>query len=260
MIPKIINITWMQGWDKFPSKYESNIQSIVEKNPDYKIMKWDERNIRDIVRYLGEDYLRKYDSFTTLHQKIDYGRYILLYTFGGISVDVDVKAYKSFDETPHINTSNFLVSYNSSNAFENYIKHGKAVSLNNATILVSKNNEILKGLIDHILALSCDINQSKESCIQETTGPREFTKYLNQYKDQITILDNIYFEPCPGSDENCEINSELTILDHQHEGSWLSDGTKVMSSVYYKIKQHKIKILIAMAIIVILILIFKKQS
>jgi len=118
MIPRTIHQIWMQGWGQLPDKYLDNVQSIADKNPDYKILKWDEKSIRDIVKYLGEDYLRKYDSFTTLHQKIDFGRYSILYAMGGISVDTDVKAYKSFDETPHINDSNFIISYNSSSGFE----------------------------------------------------------------------------------------------------------------------------------------------
>lgn len=231
----------MQGWNVFPDRLKSNIQSLIDKNPGYEIRRWDEKSLRKVVESLGPEYLAKWDSFPHMHQRVDFGRYAVLYkNGGGISVDTDVVALKGFDSTPNINTSNFLVSYNSSNAFENYVKNGRSVSLNNATILVSPNNAILKGLLDHILGLSCSLNQSKESCIQGTTGPREFTTYLNQHKDKITILPNVYFEPC-GSDPNCVI-PEQSVLDHRHEGSWVRDSHKNLAQLWYWIKAKRVAI------------------
>jgi mannosyltransferase OCH1-like enzyme len=253
---KNIHIIWLQGWDKLPEKFQANVQSVIDKNPDWNVLKWSEKGIQDILKNIGPEYLKKYNELPYLHQKVDMGRYGILYSLGGGSVDVDVVALRGFDNTPDLSTSDFIVSYNSSNAFENYIKNGKSVSLNNATILVSKNNPIMKGLLDHILELSCDITESKESCIQGTTGPKEFTNYLNQYKDQITILPNVYFEPCGGNDPYCEI-PKVAILDHQHEGSWVRDSHKQVSRAWYWTKQHWIFILI---IIIIIILLFSSKS
>lgn len=237
-IPRVINLTWMQGWSQLPDKFRSNIQSIIDKNPGYKIRYWDEHSLRDAVRLLGPEYLAKWNSFSHMHQRVDFGRYVALYvTGGGISTDVDVVALKGFDSTPNIDSSNFVVSYNSSNAFENYIKNGRRVALNNATILVGPNNQILKGLIDHIMGLSCEVNQDKESCIQSTTGPREFTEYLDQYKDEITVLDHRFFEPCQGNSIGCTI-PEQAILDHQHEASWVSDRNKKIAQAWYWMKEH----------------------
>lgn len=258
-IPKNIHLVWMQGWDSLPDKFASNVQSIADKNPGWKIFKWTEKGIRDTVAKLGPEYLAKYDSFNLLHQKVDLGRYAILYTYGGASVDTDVVALKGFDETPNLKTSDFIVSYNSSNAFENYIKNGRSVSLNNATILVSKNNPIMKGLIDHILGLSCTIDQSKESCIQGTTGPKEFTTYLNQHKDQITILDNVYFEPCGGNDTEC-ILPEAAILDHQHEGSWVRDSHKQISRIWYGIKRNRAAIFAVFGTIILFFILTSKTK
>lgn len=241
----------MQGWNNLPQKFMSNIESIYKHNPDYEIIKWDEKSLREEVYKLGPHYLEKWDSFPYMHQRVDMGRFAVLFLEGGISVDTDVVAIKGFDNTPSLGISSFVVSYNSSNAFENFVKNGRAVSLNNATILVSKNNPIMKDLLDHILGLSCDINQSKESCIQETTGPKEFTTFLNKYKDQITILDNKYFEPCGGADTECVI-PEVAILDHQHEGSWVRNSHKQISKFWYYIKRNWVPIAVLAGIIILL--------
>lgn len=251
MINKNVHILWWQGWNLLPSKYYYNIKSIIDKNPSYKIYKWDQYSIREVVKSLGEQYLQKLDSFTTLHQQIDFSKFILLFVFGGISTDVDVVALNGFDNTPYIKDRDFIISYNSSNALENWVKSGRSVIFNNATILVSAKNPIIKGLIDHLLTVSCSIDQSKESCVNNTTGPKGFTEYLDKYKDQITILDHEYFEPCMGNDSGCEINPNTSILDHQHESSWVSPIHKQFSKAYYFTKRNWIWML---AVVIIIIL------
>lgn len=257
MIPKIIHQIWFQGFNNLPEKYIDNVKSIRELNPDWQYIQWDDSTIKLLLYTLGQAYVDKYNSFEHIHQKIDFGRYAILYTYGGVSVDVDVVAYKNFNETPYINEKDFIVSYNSSNAFENYIKSGRTLIINNATILVNKNNEILKGLLDHILTLTCDINESKYKCINETTGVKEFTNFLDQYKDQIIVLENSYLEPCSGSDNYCEIKPN-SIVDHQHAGTWVGDTNKNIAQSWYWAKGHKTELITVFIIIVILIFIIVK--
>lgn len=250
----------MQGWREFPDRLKPNIQSVIDKNPGYTFSYWDENSLRKVVESLGLEYLAKWESFPYMHQRIDMGRYALLYqTGGGISIDTDVVALKGFDSTPYIQSENFIVSYNSStNTFENYIKAGIPEVINNATILVSPKNLILKNLLDHILTLSCTIDQGKPGCIQATTGPNAFTKFLlENYRDQIKIIDKDFFEPCPGNDEwGCKI-PERAILDHRHEGSWIGEGSKNISRIWYCIKAHKA---IVLGIIIALIIIITTSS
>lgn len=253
MINRIIHQIWYQG--KLPEKYYSNVKSVIEKNPGWTHKMWNEQSLREAVSKLGPEYLAKWESFPYMHNRIDMGRFSILLLEGGASVDVDVVALKGFDSTPYLNTSNFIVSKNSSNGFENIVKNGQSISLNNATILTSQYNPVMKGLLDHLLELSCSIGESKENCIQGTTGPREFTSYLNQHKDQITVLPNIYFEPCGGSDEwGCEIKPE-SILDHRHEGSWMSESSKTISRIWYWTKANWI-----VPVLVIITIIFLSTS
>lgn len=238
MIPKNIHIIWWQKFANLPEHLRPKVQSIIDKNPEWKIYLWDEESIRKVMAQHGPQYLAKMDEFRFLHQSVDLSRFFLLHLFGGVSVDTDVVALKGFDETPHLQDSDFIVSANSSSAFENWVKNGKSFSLNNSTILVSQNHPIMKGLLDHIMGLSCDVTQRKESCIQHTTGPKEFTAYLDQYKDQIKILNHNVFEPCGGQDDwGCDIPPEA-ILDHQHEGSWISDRNKQIAHAWYWLKAH----------------------
>lgn len=257
-IPKNIHQIYLPNWNELPDKYVPNVKSIIEKNLNWKHFRWDDSSIRNLLRSMGPQYLQKYNDFKLLHQRVDFARYAILYNLGGASVDTDVVAFKSFDETPYLNEKDFIVSYNSANKLESYIKSGLPFTINNATILVKKNNPLLKNLLNQILTESCEIGQSDYSCIQQTTGPAAFTEYLNNYKDQITILDNKYFEPCSGQDPYCEIPQE-SLVNHKHDATWVNPFYKSLSRLYYSAKQYKGLLLTGLAIIIGIILIPKKS-
>jgi mannosyltransferase OCH1-like enzyme len=209
MIPKILHFIWFQGWDSLPANFQSNVDSVIKNNPGYQVMKWDGNSLRNAIATIGNDYAVKYDEFEYMHQKIDFGRYAVLYLNGGISVDIDAIAYKGFDQTPGIQTSSFIVSQNSTNQF-----------VNNAIILVSQKNPLMLELLQQISG-NCGKMEHKISCIMKSTGPQMFNDFVLQNKEQINILPNTYFEPCSGADKFCKL-PEQVILNHKHAATWIS--------------------------------------
>ena len=248
MINKNIHFVWHQGWNEFPEKYLTNVESVINKNFDWKIYQWDNESIRAELKNLGQQYLDKYDSFKILHQQIDYARYALLYIYGGASVDTDVIGLKGFDSTPNIDTSNFIVSEK---------PHNK--SINNATILASKNNPILKHVIDNIDTTPCGEYETDYKCIQRTTGPRAFNELLQPFRNEITVLDKSYFEPCASLDPFCD-PKENSVLDHRHELSWLKFYHRDAIRLYFIIRRYRFHILIGLVIIFVITLILQKKQ
>lgn len=258
-IAKKIHQIWIPNWSNIPEKYKPRVQSVIDKNPGWIHYAWDDSNIPQLLNSIGPEYLEKYNSFSLIHQKVDFARAGILYVIGGASVDCDAIAYKSFDTLPHIETSDFICSYNSSNSLENKIKAGIPVVLMNATILVKPRHPIVKNLLDYMMGQSCSINESAYSCIQHTTGPYAFTTYLlNNFKNQITILDNSYLDPCNSSDAYCEIKSN-TVLDQQQEGSWANPAYKTLQKSYYWIKEHK-GIVIGTIVTFILLIVYSTKT
>lgn len=250
-IPKYIHQIWYQNWSNLPSKYVENVKSVIDMNPGWTHLEWDDSSMREVMKSIGQEYLDKYDSFQLMHQKIDFGRIGILYMYGGVSVDTDARSLKGFDSTPHIDTADLIVSYNSSNEIENLVKAKIPVVLINATILVKPKHPVLKKLLDHILTLSCQIGTPNYDCIQDTTGPRAFTKYLlDNFKDQIIILNHNYFDPCNGNDTECEIPA-TAILDQQQEGSWANPAYKRIAQVWYWTKRRWIWLLLLIVIVII---------
>ena len=92
MIPKIIHFCWFGG-KPLPELAKRCIRSWKKYCPDYKIIRWDERNT-DLNEnaYIREAYDNKKWAFVT-----DYVRLKALFEIGGIYMDTDVQVCKPLD-------------------------------------------------------------------------------------------------------------------------------------------------------------------
>jgi mannosyltransferase OCH1-like enzyme len=160
-------------------------------------------------------------------QKIDLGRYVVLYNYGGITVDTDMVQLKPIDETPNINTDKLIVS---SSAFP--LKYFGFI--NNALLIAKKNHYVVKDIIQTIISNNKTASDFLEKTvfIINTTGPVMFSKIIKNHSDSIIILDNKYYEPCISLDMLCSPGKDA-IMDHQHDGSWQNPFIKFMYSILY---------------------------
>lgn len=213
-IPLITHQIWMQGWDKLPDKFKINVKNLEEKNPEFKHMKWDEKGLREECAKISVAVLEKFDSFKYIIQKVDLGRYAVLYNYGGISVDTDMASFKPIAGVPGFNTKDFIISYS---AFPAYIIGW----VNNGLIMCKKNHHILFDLIMNITETNVKESDfvTKELYINATTAPSKFNELVYKNRDEVLILDHKYFEPCFSVDPLCEPGDD-SIMDHKHELSW----------------------------------------
>ena len=224
-IPRITHQIWLQGWDRLPTKFHTNVELLQSKNTNYKHMKWDERSLRQECEKLGV--AKKFDSFPYLMQKVELGRYVILYTYGGISVDTDMKTLASIDSTPYIDMADCIVSRA---AFPlNIMGH-----TNNAILLVRPQHPLLLNIITQIsksTAVEEDF-MTKELYINGTTGPSFVDGIIQKYKDSIVLIDNKYYEPCFSVDPICRTQAD-TIMDHQHELSWIHPMFHILFKILF---------------------------
>jgi mannosyltransferase OCH1-like enzyme len=226
LIPRITHQTWFQGWDVIPDKFQKNADNLAKLNPNYTHMKWDETSLRHECGKLGHEVVAKFDSFPHMIQKIDLGRYVVIYNYGGITVDTDMVPLKPIDETPGIQTGKLIVS---GHAFP----HKLFSTANNALIVAQPQHPFLKDLIHEIVKKeipSDGLFNIGPLQVLITTGPYIFNSVLSNYRDSVIILDNIYFEPCAGIDILCFPGKEA-IMDHQHYGSWIYSGAKTLGTI-----------------------------
>ena len=187
-IPRITHQIWLQGWHELPAKFQENVRLLAEKNPGYTHMHWDEESLRRECALVGNAVLEKFDSFPHLIQKVDLGRFVILYNYGGISVDTDMKSLNSIDTTPYIDLAYCMIS---KGAFPLNIT-GRT---NNAVILTRPHHPFLHDLILTITSSNLEEQYStKEMCIYYTTGPHLFERVLERHRVEVVFLDNRIYE------------------------------------------------------------------
>ncbi len=93
MIPKTIHYCWLSG-DPYPEEIKRCIESWKKCLSDYNIILWDSGRV-DINSnlWLKQAYENKKYAFAS-----DYIRFYALYNYGGIYLDSDVEAVKSFND------------------------------------------------------------------------------------------------------------------------------------------------------------------
>ena len=227
-VPRITHQIWMQGWSELPAKFAENVDLLHKLNPEYEHMQWDDAGLRHQCSILGPDVVAKYDSFQHLVQRVDLGRYVVAYNFGGVTVDVDMKSFKPISATPGLATSDFIVSQS---AFPATL----VGFINNALIMVKPQHPLLLEIITEICAFGAkeEDYMTKEMYIGATTSPSPITPFyriIKAHPSEVKIIDSRYFEPCFSVDPVCTPNGEA-IMDHKHELSWFSGGFKVFVSI-----------------------------
>lgn len=215
-IPKITHQIWMQGFENIPDKFKKNVEQLHTLNPEYTHMQWNEADLRKECLKYSAECAERFDSFDLMILKVDLGRYVVLYNYGGISIDTDMAPLKPLSNTPGINNDIFMISMS---AFPLNML-GK---INNAVILTPVQNELLKKIIDTIISekKNCDAFITKEMCVENITGPLFINDIIYNSKLPYKIMNNKYYEPCFNNDVMCSINKN-SIMDHKHEGSWVS--------------------------------------
>lgn len=91
-IPKIIHYVWV-GENKIPQRtIDKFINSWKEKNPDYELKLWNEKNIDLKNKYIKNAYRnKKWANVSNL------ARLMAVYKYGGFYLDTDIEVLKSFE-------------------------------------------------------------------------------------------------------------------------------------------------------------------
>lgn len=269
MIPKLIHQIWFQGKENIPDHLKVYHQSWVENNPDYNVIVWDEKNINKEVNLFFDIEIRNmYYSYPNMIQKIDLAKYIILYKYGGIYIDMDSKSLKRINDSlfehydlivsklPDKMIFKFLLMFGGISIFKE--------TINNGAIIATPEN---KAILDTIYEAkknkdSIYKNINKTLYVYITTGPICLTNAIYNHKKQnefhkIKIIDKTYFEGC----DLIEIeNGECKIPDnaigiHLYENSWVPDNENFIKKMYIYILNNITTIIFSIIFITIFIVI-----
>lgn len=213
MIPRIIHQIWFQGIEKLPKKYEY-FQSTWKTQAEFEYKFWDEGSIKLLISSREEDEWKKtYESFNTMIQKIDFAKYIILYVYGGIYIDMDAIAVndtslieyfkKKFTVDKHNEEREFIVFRHNSpwvTIFANQCMGLKSFTLiNNAVICSVPTYKVIESVLNDSCYATKQLKNkvfAKHMQCLVTTGPVVFTNSIKKWNEWKEYVDICYiFEP-----------------------------------------------------------------
>ena len=232
-IPKIIHQVWFQGEDQIPPYLLEYHNTWIKLNPDYKVLVWDQKKIENLVNE-QEDWIKEtYFFYKKMIQKIDFAKYVILYKYGGIYMDMDIKCLQSLNNTPGIADSDMVFSSMTTYFFQKIAlsviltKYIDSNYINNGTIMCVPNTELMRLTMkeaSHRKNLPDFFNGFH---VFYTTGPLCLTiayHKMNQSAYKIKILDKTYFENCDifeFKNKTCEIPKHAIGI-HYFANTWIT--------------------------------------
>jgi mannosyltransferase OCH1-like enzyme len=252
VISKLTHQVWFQGWENLPEKYHEDVYKLEILNQNWEHKKWDEESLRAECEKFSQLALAKFDGFTNMIQKVDFGRYVVLYNHGGVSVDCDAECIRSLDKTPGIDRYDIILSKNPLTNLENKITtfgfSKNMVILNNATICCAREHPLMKQFIEFLIENE-SWNEDLFLDTQLKTGPLVTSIFFNKFLDDIHIVDSDIFEPFGNVNRR-------TVLNHKYDQSWTGYGASPIK--VYRVLKNNLVFIIAIVAVVVAFFILRK--
>lgn len=236
-IPKIIFQTW-KTYD-IPDNWKYAQKTVKEKNKNWKyVLLSDDDNLKIVKKYFP-DFLPYYVNFKYNIQRADAIRYMVLYLYGGVYLDLDYQAIKPFGSI--------------------FLEKGKEVGLIKSSNINFMTNSFLCSHKGSNFWLEC-IEEMKKPAkiwyftkhfeIMGTTGPIMINRLYKKNRDKVQILEiNVPCDAC--NIDNCPYNKKY-YLRAIYGQSWNSLDSFIINFVNCNIKSiiYVILILILTSIII----------
>ena len=232
MIPKIIHQTWKTK--DIPDQWENAVFSCIEKNIDFKYILWTHETMDKFVQDHYFWFYETYKSYKYHIQRCDAFRYLVLYKYGGVYLDLDIICNE--------NLNNFL-------DYELVLvkSYGFFNSFTNSFFMVIPGHPFFKHCITN---LSNNINSyqyfGKHLHVMNSAGPLFLNKMINEYGEinNMRILKQEEFAgDCNFCNENtCKGGIYFT---HLRGHSWHG----IDSTIYNFLFCNKVTIIIVLLVI-----------
>ena len=261
---------WFQGCDKIEkNEFKENVKNWKILNPGWNYHCLNDSDLRKFCYAYSNKCGLAYDKAQFMHAKIDLGKVVSIYLYGGIMIDMDMFILRSLDTFPPVKEffknsdkeDTLAVSKLNLNFIEHLVFSGNTESYNNAVILSTKNNKLLKIWIDKMVDAILSINEKYTNgglYVHYTTGPKRFNTIFtseNLKLSKLITFDYTIFEPCETMGTSCNVTNDTLSL-HKFELSWIPEQYKSITYIYFNyIRKYFPIILLSGG----LIYIFRKQ-
>ena len=241
-IPKIIHQIWIQGYNYIPDKLKNFHLQCKTINNDFEYIVWNETSIiKLLLENFSKEYVDLYKSYTIFAQKADFARYVILYIYGGIYLDMDMVCRKNL--SPFLQYNVFCTT----DTFHFVVKR----YLNGIVGAIPK-HPVFIFVFKNIFA-----RQNEKNKITYSTGTKLFYDSVTEYiektgQNDIKVVDKKYLHPCNSYDDDiCPYACDGCFVAHTSYSSWSSPVFKYFNK-YAKLKYIYLLILFIILFIVLI--------
>ena len=196
MIPKLIIQTWKNN--DIPDKYRTLLKKLRENNEGFNYMFYTDENIKTFVETHYPEYLEIFNQFEYPIQRVDFFRYLVIYTFGGFYFDLDMDVECSLG--PLLEYDAVFPKEWEKNGDPIFQEQNMQFLLGNYAFGARAGNLFLKKIIDNIVSSRIPrekIPNKKDKIVFYTTGPVMVTQSLIDYLLLTDVPKVTILEPTP---------------------------------------------------------------
>jgi mannosyltransferase OCH1-like enzyme len=151
---------------------QSKIDVFKNLNPDYSYNLYDDDDMDNFVNeHFKGEIANCYNKLNIIVAKVDFWRYLVLYKYGGVYLDMDSSIENPLDELIRSTDEAIITAEGNPNLYVQW------------ALIFSKGHPILKKTID--LIISNIKNNSYPNNIHKMTGPSVYTKAINEIHMEI---------------------------------------------------------------------------
>lgn len=187
-----------KSYDTIPLNLKLLVDKVREYNPNCNYIFFSDEDIICFISSIKELNESYYETFFNLEYKIqqlDFFRYLAIYYYGGVYLDLDVDIHMSFDDLDRTRcTFPNEMNNNSDTILQN---QGMNNLIGNYAFYAPKYHPFIKQIIDNIVTQRIsdeNIPKNYNSYVYYTTGPVLVSQTYIDYKDKNAV--NI-IEPYP---------------------------------------------------------------
>lgn len=219
---------WYQGIDEMPSKYNENILSWKNMNPDWEYIFWDEYKVIKLLVEKYPQYVERFKSLDKQIKKCDAARYFILHEYGGLYADLDTVCHHPIDKLIsdlQLEDSDLIFAEESQDAHDEFHwktnlrqlvseQYGEIRFVGNAILLSKQGKRFWMDFLDACFRIS-------ENTVLESFSTWHLSKFLktaepeNSYKilEWEQMLSTRYI-------------SEITYFTHSYDATWFNHSSE----------------------------------
>lgn len=231
MIPPIIHQTWKT--DRIPRRYRSFVDSWRANHPGWEWRLWTDKANLQFVASKYPSLLDLYTSFPHNIQRVDFIRYLILSTYGGVYVDLDLECIRPIG--PLLEGQACVLALEHA---DHARWHGVPFIVSNALMASTPGHRLFDKIIAEVIAYEQTPLEANLTVL-ESTGPLMLTRLLRRSPEDETVrvLESRYFFPlsltAADRARGYDLRPLLPILSpdihgiHWHDGNWWRSGLRL---------------------------------